>query len=73
MILVADPGGSGSFTSLEAVRIAGGSPAHAASLALGDRAQLGSLAIADGQIALEMVTHAPDDPLCCPTQEVMVV
>lgn len=55
------------------MRIAGGSPAHAASLALGDRAQFGSLAIADGQIALEMVTHAPDDPLCCPTQEVMVV
>jgi heat shock protein HslJ len=35
---------------------------------LGDRAKIRSLAIQDGQIALEMVTHGPDDPMCCPTQ-----
>jgi len=68
VILVADPGGSGTFYSLEAVRNESGEPAHLASYALGDRAQIRSLEIEGGQIALEMVTHGPDDPMCCPTQ-----
>jgi heat shock protein HslJ len=68
VILVANPGGSGTFYSLEAVRNEGGEPVHLASYALGDRAKIRSLAIQDGQIALEMVTHGPDDPMCCPTQ-----
>ncbi|UCC64504.1 MAG: META domain-containing protein, partial [Anaerolineae bacterium] len=67
-ILVADPGGSGTFYSLEAVRNESGEPVHLASYALGDRAQIRSLAIEGGQITLEMVTHGPDDPMCCPTQ-----
>jgi heat shock protein HslJ len=68
VILVANPGGSGTFYSLEAVRDESGEPAHLASHSLGDRAQIRSLAIEGGQIALEMVTHGPDDPMCCPTQ-----
>jgi hypothetical protein len=32
--------------------------------------QVQSLTIADGQISVTMLTHGPDDPMCCPTQEV---
>lgn len=68
VVLVADPGGSGTFFSLEAMRNEAGKPVHLASVSLGDRAQIESLMIEDGQIVLEMVTHGPDDPMCCPTQ-----
>jgi heat shock protein HslJ len=70
VILVANPGGSGTFYSLEAVASDGGEPVHLASYPLGDRVKVRSLAIEDGQIALEMVAHGPDDPMCCPTQVV---
>jgi heat shock protein HslJ len=70
VILVANPGGSGTFHTLEAVRNERGEPVHLASYSLGDRVRVRSLAIEGGQIALEMVTHGPDDPMCCPTQVV---
>lgn len=68
VILVANPGGSGTFYSLEAVRNESGEPVQLASYSLGDRAQIRSLAIEGGQVTLQMVTHGPDDPMCCPTQ-----
>jgi len=68
VILAANAGGSGTFISLEAVRNEGGEPVHVATYSLGDRARIESLAIEGGQIVLEMITHGPDDPLCCPTQ-----
>ena len=70
VILVASGGGSGSFYSLEAVLNQAGNPHHVASAALGDRAQLESLSVASGRITVEMVTHGPNDPMCCPTLEV---
>jgi heat shock protein HslJ len=70
VILVANPGGSGTFYSLEAVGNDGGEPVHLASYPLGDRVRVRSLAVEGGQIALEMVAHGPDDPMCCPTQVV---
>ncbi len=68
VVLAANAGGSGTFISLEAVRNEGGEPVHVATYSLGDRARIESLAIEGGQIVLEMITHGPDDPLCCPTQ-----
>jgi len=70
VVLVASGGGSGSFYSLEAVLNQAGKPHHIASAALGDRAQLESLSVASGRITVEMVTHGPNDPMCCPTLEV---
>ncbi|MFQ5812502.1 MAG: META domain-containing protein [Anaerolineae bacterium] len=70
VILAANAGGSGTFISLEAVRNEGGKPVHVATYSLGDRARIESLAIEGGQILLEMITHGPDDPMCCPTQRV---
>ena len=43
---------------------------NVATVLLGDRVQVNSVAIADNQIVVDMVTHDADDPLCCPTQQV---
>jgi heat shock protein HslJ len=69
-ILAANAGGSGTFISLEVVRNKGGEPLHLATYPLGDRVRIESLAIEGGQIVLEMITHGPNDPMCCPTQQV---
>jgi uncharacterized lipoprotein YbaY/heat shock protein HslJ len=71
VVLIGNFGGSGSFYELKAVINEEGTPLHVASAHLGDRVELLSLEIEDGQIGVEMVTHGPDDPLCCPTQQVV--
>jgi heat shock protein HslJ len=68
VILITNPGGSGTFYELAAVLNQNGEPQHIASASLGDRAQIRAFSIQAGQITVEMVTHGPDDPLCCPTQ-----
>jgi hypothetical protein len=70
VLLVESSGGSGSFVYMAAVLNQKGKPENVDTLLLGDRAQVQSLTIADGQISVTMVTHGPDDPMCCPTQEV---
>lgn len=44
---------------------------NTASILLGDRVQINSVEIANGQIVVDMVQAGPDDPLCCPTQHVV--
>ena len=70
VILVANPGGSGTFYHLAAVVNENGTPEHVASQSLGDRIQVKSISIRSGEIVLDMVVHGPSDPLCCPTVEV---
>lgn len=70
VVLVSSGGGSGTFFTLEAVLNQQGTPKHAASQLLGDRVKLNSLSIASGEVMVKMVVHGPNDPLCCPTQEV---
>jgi uncharacterized lipoprotein NlpE involved in copper resistance len=70
VILITDPGGSGTFYDLALVLEQDGELANVAATFLGDRAKIRSLAVQDGQFVLEMVTHGPDDPMCCPTQRV---
>jgi hypothetical protein len=36
---------------------------------LGDRAQVEELTIEEGRIKVKMLTHGPEDPMCCPSQE----
>ncbi len=69
VVLIANPGGSGTFRHLAAVVNEGGQPRHAASAFLGDRVRIESLAIEAGLIVVGMIAHGPDDPLCCPTQK----
>jgi len=69
VLLVENSGGSGSFVYLAAVVNKDGKPENAATTLLEDRAQVKSLTIANGKITVEMVTHGPEDPRCCPSQE----
>ena len=71
VLLVENSGGSGSFVYLAAVVNEDGQPANVATELLGDRAQVQSLDIADGTLTVEMVTHGPNDPMCCPSLKVL--
>ena len=73
VVLISDPGGSGTFYSLHVVGLDAGEPLELAATPLGDRVIIDALEIAGDEITLEMVTAGPDDPLCCPTQQVVQV
>lgn len=67
-ILTESGGGSGTFVYLAALVDVDGQTVTRATTMLADRVQVRSIGIADQRIALEMVVHGPEDPLCCPTQ-----
>lgn len=69
-ILAENSGGSGVFVYLAALFNQDGSPSSAGAVLLGDRVQVSSLAIEDGVIKLQMLAGGPQDPACCPTQQV---
>jgi heat shock protein HslJ len=71
VILASNAGGSGTFIDLTAVLNQHGMPKPVATTSLGDRARIQSMTIESGQIVLEMITQGPDDPMCCPTQQVV--
>ncbi len=60
-------GGSGFFTMLCAVINDHGKPKNIAIADLEDRVKINSLSIHAGKIIIDMVTHGPNDPACCPT------
>ncbi len=64
-------GGSGAFKYLAAVVSEDGTPRQAAIEFLGDRVQINSLTIDNNQIVVDIIAHGPDDPMCCPTQQVI--
>jgi hypothetical protein len=68
VILYANPGGSGTFFYLAAVINQEGEPVNLASEFLGDRVKVKTVSIEDGDIVVHLLTHGPDDALCCPTQ-----
>jgi hypothetical protein len=70
VVLVESSGGSGSFLYLAAVLNRDGNPENVTTQSLGDRGQVQKLSIESGQMVIEMIAHGPDDPMCCPTQEV---
>lgn len=74
VVLATSTGGSGVFRSLHVVVNSGGKPSEAAFTFLGDRVQVKTLAIhADtaGALVVDLMTHGPKDPACCPTMEVV--
>jgi len=71
VVLITDPGGSGTFYSLCAVIQQDGQPVNLATTLLGDRIKINSLALEGDQIVVDMITQGPDDPYCCPTQRVL--
>ncbi len=60
-------GGSGFFVMLCAVLNDHGKPKNIALADLEDRVKINSLSIRAGKIIVDMVTHGPNDPACCPT------
>jgi len=70
VILVSNPGGSGTFYELAAVINNRGKAKHAASVFLGDRVKLEEVDISSGKIVVKMVIHKRNDPMCCPSLKV---
>ena len=70
VIVFYNGGGSGTFISLVAVLDRDGAPVQWAHDLLGDRVAVQSVTISHGEIVLDMLTHSPEDALCCPTQAV---
>jgi len=70
VILIENSGGSGNFRYLAAVINQNGTPVNIATHFVGDREQSQAISIDGDEITLDMVAHGPDDPMCCPTQEV---
>jgi heat shock protein HslJ len=70
VLLAENSGGSGTFVYLAVVVNQAGRPVNVATTLLGDRAQVNSIKIADNQIVVDMVQAGPDDPMCCPSQQV---
>ena len=63
VVLVSDPGGSGTFYDLAVLVSQNGSPKHVATEALGDRIVVKSLAIRSGEVAITFLTRKPDEPM----------
>ena len=70
VVLGTNTGGSGVFHTLALVADVDGDPVNVAIAELGDRIKLKGLSIASRGIIVEMITHGPGDPMCCPTMEV---
>ena len=73
VLLAESGGGSGTFIVLAMVQAPEGAPVNVANVPLGDRVQVQTLAIADNQITVELLTQGADDPMCCPSQPVRQV
>ena len=63
-------GGTGTFIHLVAFLDRDGGPLQAGRALLGDRARVESVTISSGEISANMLTHGPDDGLCCPSLKV---
>jgi len=70
VILVTDPGGSGTFYDLAVVRVEMGKPANVAIASLGDRVKIAGMSIGRRGIEVDLVRHGPGDPACCPSLHV---
>jgi heat shock protein HslJ/LysM repeat protein len=67
VLLAENSGGSGVFTYVGAQLNQNGQPVDAGTVWVGDRTQIKSMTVQNGQIGLEIVTQGPNDPMCCPT------
>ncbi|MCB0096196.1 MAG: hypothetical protein KDE46_10770 [Caldilineaceae bacterium] len=70
VIITSSTGGTGIFYDLAAVLNVDGEPQNVAIAELGDRVNILDLAVADGQIMVDMMVQGLDDPMCCPSLEV---
>jgi hypothetical protein len=71
VILVTNPGGSGTFYDLHLMFAPQGQAVNPASAFLGDRVQINDLKIENSLIVVDMIQAGPNDPMCCPSQHVI--
>jgi uncharacterized membrane protein len=69
VVLAHNAGGSGVFMHLAIVQATRSGPDNSATVKLGDRVKVIAVRIVGGRIAVQLVEHAPDDPMCCPTRQ----
>lgn len=65
--VVENYGGTGNFVFIAVYSIVNGEPAFLTSTLVDDRPAINALSIANGEIFLRSITHASEDPFCCPT------
>jgi len=70
-ILTWNGGGTGHFRELIVLKLDEDQPEQTTSKSLGDRVIINSMRIELGEIVLDMVTHGPNDPMCCPNLKVI--
>ncbi|MCB0194290.1 MAG: WG repeat-containing protein, partial [Anaerolineae bacterium] len=70
VVLVTNPSGSGTFFDIVAVLNDQGQPQPVAVKAMGDRIEINAITIDSGEISVDMVSHGPEDPQCCPSVEI---
>ncbi len=70
VLLAENGGGSGTFVSLVVFLNRGGLPVQTAFTLIDDRPAIRAVSIVEGQIQLDALIHAFDDPGCCPTFDV---
>jgi heat shock protein HslJ len=68
-VVVADPGGSGTFYDLALFFKGEGGWINVDTVLLGDRIKVHSVDMRENEIVVSMTTHGPGDAQCCPTQE----
>lgn len=72
VVLYANTGGSGGFSTLALVAEENGEPVNVTSTLLGDRISINWLSVVADGIDLEIVTQGPDEAMCCATQRTLV-
>lgn len=70
VVLVTETGGTGTFYELALLSKQKQGWVNTDTVLLGDREKVQSVAIDSGHVFVDMITHAPSDPLCCPTLKV---
>jgi heat shock protein HslJ len=70
VLLSESSGGSGSRIYLAVVTTQGSRAVNVATTLVGDRVQVRSMRLDSTAIVLDLITHAAQDPMCCPTLKV---
>jgi heat shock protein HslJ len=71
VVLVVQTGGTGSFYELALLIKGAEGWNNTDTILLGDRVKVRRVAIEDDVIVVAITDHAPGDPLCCPTMDVL--
>lgn len=71
VVLASTTGGTGTFIDLYALLEKRDRALTRGPASLGDRVKVDSIRVYNRAVHLHLLTHAPEDPLCCPTRHVV--